>query len=216
MAAIHTASSRPEAGRPPGQGGRHALPRSTSSTAAAIEPRRGQPRPRGGDPRRGRMARPARGSYHRGDPVLHIELPLGRTSSDRPAGRQHPGEAGRGLADNCLTCVWRAWDRAAGGAGAGDEHLDVGAPAHRPPSSSAGGPAGIAETPPQELDELAGWINRCPWVEGCCRRSASGWLVTTWVLGRWRNVRRLGADCKSHGLLSRKRRSCAAGIRCET
>jgi phosphopantothenoylcysteine decarboxylase len=51
--------------------------------------------------------------YRRGDPVLHIELrrwagalvvaPLDANTLAKLAG---------GLCDNCLTCVWRAWDRA--------------------------------------------------------------------------------------------------------
>jgi phosphopantothenoylcysteine decarboxylase len=50
--------------------------------------------------------------YHRGDQVLHIELrrwaealviaPLDANTLAKLAG---------GLCDNCLTCVWRAWDR---------------------------------------------------------------------------------------------------------
>jgi phosphopantothenoylcysteine decarboxylase len=53
------------------------------------------------------------GRYQRGDPVLHIELrnwadvfciaPLDANTLARLAG---------GLCDNCLTCVWRAWDPA--------------------------------------------------------------------------------------------------------
>src|SRR5207244_59182 len=51
------------------------------------------------------------GRYVRGDPVLHIELrrwahalliaPLDANTLAKLAG---------GLADNCLTCVWRAWE----------------------------------------------------------------------------------------------------------
>jgi phosphopantothenoylcysteine decarboxylase len=56
--------------------------------------------------------RDAGGRYRRGDAVLHIELrrwaealviaPLDANTLAKFAG---------GLADNCLTCVWRAWDR---------------------------------------------------------------------------------------------------------
>ena len=35
------------------------------------------------------------GRYQRGDPVLHIELPLGRRFRHRAARRQHAGQAGR-------------------------------------------------------------------------------------------------------------------------
>jgi hypothetical protein len=58
---------------------------------------------------------PGQGSgrrYQRGDPVLHIELrrwaealvvaPLDANTLAKLAG---------GLCDNCLTCVWRAWER---------------------------------------------------------------------------------------------------------
>jgi phosphopantothenoylcysteine decarboxylase len=49
--------------------------------------------------------------YRRGDPVLHIEL---RTWADvlvvAPLDANTLAKLAVGLADNCLTCVWRAWD----------------------------------------------------------------------------------------------------------
>jgi phosphopantothenoylcysteine decarboxylase len=49
--------------------------------------------------------------YRRDDPVLHIEL---RRWADllliAPLDANTLGKLACGLADNCLTCVWRAWD----------------------------------------------------------------------------------------------------------
>jgi phosphopantothenoylcysteine decarboxylase len=51
--------------------------------------------------------------YGRGDPVLHIEL---RRWADllliAPLDANTLAKIATGLADNCLTCVWRAWDPA--------------------------------------------------------------------------------------------------------
>ena len=51
--------------------------------------------------------------YGRGDPVLHIEL---RRWADlfliAPLDANTLAKLACGLCDNCLTCVWRAWDRA--------------------------------------------------------------------------------------------------------
>lgn len=50
--------------------------------------------------------------YQRGDPVVHIEL---RRWADllviAPLDANTLAKLALGLADNCLTCVWRAWDR---------------------------------------------------------------------------------------------------------
>lgn len=50
--------------------------------------------------------------YQRGDPVLHIEL---RRWADvlliAPLDANTLAKLAHGLADNCLTCVYRAWDR---------------------------------------------------------------------------------------------------------
>ncbi len=58
---------------------------------------------------------PGRGAsrrYQRSDPVLHIEL---RRWADlliiAPLDANTLAKLACGLADNCLTCVWRAWDR---------------------------------------------------------------------------------------------------------
>lgn len=52
------------------------------------------------------------GQYRRGDPVLHIEL---RRWADllliAPLDANTLAKFALGLADNCLTCVYRAWDR---------------------------------------------------------------------------------------------------------
>ena len=49
--------------------------------------------------------------YRRGDPVLHIEL---RRWADvlliAPLDANTLAKLAAGLCDNCLTCVWRAWD----------------------------------------------------------------------------------------------------------
>src|SRR5205807_1588870 len=49
--------------------------------------------------------------YQREDPVLHIEL---RRWADvlliAPLDANTLAKLATGLADNCLTCVWRAWD----------------------------------------------------------------------------------------------------------
>jgi phosphopantothenoylcysteine decarboxylase len=51
--------------------------------------------------------------YRRGDQVLHIEL---RRWADAlaiaPLDANTLAKLAGGLSDNCLTCVWRAWDRA--------------------------------------------------------------------------------------------------------
>jgi phosphopantothenoylcysteine decarboxylase len=51
--------------------------------------------------------------YERDDPVLHIEL---RRWADRlliaPLDANTLAKLAAGLCDNCLTCVWRAWDPA--------------------------------------------------------------------------------------------------------
>jgi phosphopantothenoylcysteine decarboxylase len=51
--------------------------------------------------------------YHRDDPVLHIEL---RKWADlfliAPLDANTLAKLACGVADNCLTCVWRAWDPA--------------------------------------------------------------------------------------------------------
>ncbi len=59
---------------------------------------------------------PGRGEgrrYQRDDPVLHIEL---RRWADvlviAPLDANTLAKLAHGLADNCLTCVWRAWDPA--------------------------------------------------------------------------------------------------------
>ena len=51
--------------------------------------------------------------YERNEPVLHIEL---RRWADllliAPLDANTLAKLANGLSDNCLTCVWRAWDRA--------------------------------------------------------------------------------------------------------
>jgi phosphopantothenoylcysteine decarboxylase len=112
---------------------------------------------------------PERGAgrlYRRGDPVLHIELRRwAEALVIAPLDANTLAKLANGLADNCLTCVWRAWDRA---------RPTVLAPAMntlmwehpatsrhlRQVAEDAGG-----ASPPNSLDlpELLAWINeRCP------------------------------------------------------
>jgi len=53
------------------------------------------------------------GGWHRDDPVLHIEL---RRWADllviAPLDANTLAKLANGICDNCLTCVWRAWDQA--------------------------------------------------------------------------------------------------------
>src|SRR3954452_1866261 len=59
-----------------------------------------------------RPGRDAGRRYRRGDPVLHIEL---RRWADlllvAPLDANTLAKLANGLADNCLTCVYRAWDQ---------------------------------------------------------------------------------------------------------
>lgn len=51
------------------------------------------------------------GRFQRGDPVLHIELRRwGELLLIAPLDANTLAKLANGLADNCLTCVWRAWD----------------------------------------------------------------------------------------------------------
>jgi phosphopantothenoylcysteine decarboxylase len=53
------------------------------------------------------------GRYHRDDPVLHIELRRwAEVLVIAPLDANTLAKLANGLADNCLTCVWRAWDPA--------------------------------------------------------------------------------------------------------
>jgi phosphopantothenoylcysteine decarboxylase len=58
---------------------------------------------------------PGRGErrrYERTDPVLHIELRRwAEALVIAPLDANTLAKLANGLADNCLTCVWRAWDR---------------------------------------------------------------------------------------------------------
>jgi phosphopantothenoylcysteine decarboxylase len=50
--------------------------------------------------------------WQRGDPVLHIELRRwGERLVVAPLDANTLAKLALGLCDNCLTCVWRAWDR---------------------------------------------------------------------------------------------------------
>ena len=78
--------------------------------------------------------------YRRGDAVLHIEL---RRWADlflvAPLDANTLAKLAAGLCDNCLTCVWRAWDPARPVvARPGDEHAHVGAPADAPAPAGPG------------------------------------------------------------------------------
>jgi phosphopantothenoylcysteine decarboxylase len=112
---------------------------------------------------------PGRGAgrrYARDDAVLHIEL---RRWADlflvAPLDANTLGKFAHGLCDNCLTCVWRAWDpgRPAALAPAMNTFMwdhpatvrglrALAADAGAPPAPAGAGP-----------DELAAWINaHCP------------------------------------------------------
>jgi phosphopantothenoylcysteine decarboxylase len=50
--------------------------------------------------------------WQRGDPVLHIELRRwAEALVVAPLDANTLAKLANGLADTCLTCVWRAWDR---------------------------------------------------------------------------------------------------------
>src|SRR5262249_56500916 len=50
--------------------------------------------------------------WQRSDPVLHVELrKWADTFVVAPLDANTLAKFAHGLADNCLTCVWRAWDR---------------------------------------------------------------------------------------------------------
>jgi phosphopantothenoylcysteine decarboxylase len=104
--------------------------------------------------------------YRRGDDVLHIEL---RRWADllliAPLDANTLAKLATGLADNCLTCVWRAWDTS---------RPVVLAPAmntlmwEHPLTGrhlrQLAADAGAVTAPPNlELEELLAWINEaCP------------------------------------------------------
>lgn len=111
--------------------------------------------------------RPAGQRYQRDDAVLHIEL---RRWADvlvvAPLDANTLAKLANGLADNCLTCVWRAWDPA---------RPVVLAPAmntlmwEHPLTSrhlrQLAADAGAGQPPvPLDLDGLVTWVN------GACRR----------------------------------------------
>lgn len=103
--------------------------------------------------------------YQRDDPVLHIEV---RRWADifviAPLDANTLAKLACGLADNCLTCVWRAWERS---------RPVVLAPAmntlmwENPLTvlhlQQLVALQGLSEIPPRELSALPGWLNeRCP------------------------------------------------------
>jgi phosphopantothenoylcysteine decarboxylase len=112
---------------------------------------------------------PGRGAgqrYQRDDPVLHIEL---RRWADllliAPLDANTLAKLACGLSDNCLTCLWRAWDPARPVVLAPAmntlmwEHALTGRHL-RQLALDAG-----ATMPPEtlDLDDLVGWINKaCP------------------------------------------------------
>lgn len=103
------------------------------------------------------------GRYARDDPVPHIEL---RRWADllliAPLDANTLAKLVNGLADNCLTCVWRAWDPA---------RPVVLAPAmntlmwehpltRRHLAQLAADAAAAAPVPGDDVDQLITWINR--------------------------------------------------------
>jgi phosphopantothenoylcysteine decarboxylase len=124
--------------------------------------------------------RAAGGRYRVGDPVTHIEL---RRWADlfalAPLDANTLAKLANGLADNCLTCVWRAWDPARPVVLAPAmntlmwEHPLTGRHLRRLAEDAAGG--AVPLTPPplppgergrgegDDLDRLLEWINvNCP------------------------------------------------------
>jgi phosphopantothenoylcysteine decarboxylase len=105
--------------------------------------------------------------YQRDEPVLHIEL---RRWADvlaiAPLDANTLAKLANGLADNCLTCVWRAWDPAwpivlapAMNTLMWEHPLTARHLRELAIQAGAGtAPAGL------DLDDLVGWINRA------CRR----------------------------------------------
>jgi phosphopantothenoylcysteine decarboxylase len=104
--------------------------------------------------------------WQRDDPVLHIEL---RRWADlfavAPLDANTLAKLANGLSDNCLTCVWRAWDAARPVVLAPAmntlmwEHPLTGRHLRQIAADHGGGdvPAGLA------LDGVAAWVNgRCP------------------------------------------------------
>ncbi|HVS35532.1 MAG TPA: flavoprotein [Gemmataceae bacterium] len=104
--------------------------------------------------------------YERGDDVLHIELRRwANLLLIAPLDANTLGKLAAGLADNCLTCVWRAWDA---------ERPIVLAPAMntmmwRHPATARclrqiAQDAGAPPTPPDMREnDLVDWINaKCP------------------------------------------------------
>ena len=83
--------------------------------------------------------------YQRGDPVLHIELrPLVTCSSSLLSTPIRWRSSRLGIVDNCLACVYRAWDPGRPIVLApGDEHAHVGASRDGP--ASGADPRGHAE-----------------------------------------------------------------------
>jgi phosphopantothenoylcysteine decarboxylase len=106
--------------------------------------------------------------WQRTDPVLHIEL---RRWADvlviAPLDANTLAKLANGLADNCLTCVWRAWDttRPVVLAPAMNtlmwEHPLTGR--HLRQLARDAGVAAVPTEEHEDLDELMAWINRtCP------------------------------------------------------
>jgi phosphopantothenoylcysteine decarboxylase len=104
--------------------------------------------------------------YQREDPVLHIEL---RRWADllliAPLDANTLAKLANGLADNCLTCVWRAWEPARPVVLAPAmntlmwEHRLTGRHLRQIASDAGGGPV------PEEgtVEEVVAWINHnCP------------------------------------------------------
>ena len=80
----------------------------------ALDPTRVLRNPDVVDPRRGRVARPRaraglRAGRHR---PPHRTAPVGRPVLVAPLDANTLAKFANGLCDNCLTCVWRAWDPA--------------------------------------------------------------------------------------------------------
>jgi phosphopantothenoylcysteine decarboxylase len=103
--------------------------------------------------------------YRRGDDVLHIEL---RKWADvfcvAPLDANTLAKLAAGLCDNCLTCVWRAWDPARPVVLAPAMNTFMWAhPLTARHLNQLAGAAGSPAPPGRDLDGVVAWINRsCP------------------------------------------------------
>src|SRR5262245_9238975 len=124
-------------------------------------------------------------AWQRSDPVLHIDM---RRWADllliAPLDANTLAKLANGVSDNCLTCVWRAWDAA---------RPVVLAPAmntlmweHRLTARHLRLLALAGAAPlDSDQDALVDWLNLTETSCKLSRPKVSGWPAATWVSGRW-------------------------------